>query len=275
VDIARPDKKRKKKQLQRIGWSGVAAILAFAVCLLLWREARHHRTSVTITHNGRTIQALVDLPRVKNKTLVVILVHEIYGLSDWAKGMADELAYKGFVVVAPDLLSGYGPKGGGYSDFASEQEVVSAVSSLDPDVVLADLDATVDFGRSIAASNGKIAVVGFSWGGWKSFDFATHRKDLSAVFMFYGTGPADVTTINAPVYGFYGGNDVDVTGSVPGTTDAMKAAGKFYDPVMYEGADHGFMRLGDDFISSSHANRTAGNQAFARLVTLLREMGAH
>ena len=165
---------------------------------------------------------------------------------------------------------GLGEPGGGYP--GTFQDVNAALDMLS---VQAKGRLDIDFGRSSAASNGKIGVVGFSWGGWKSFAFATHRKGLSAVFVFYGTGPADVTTINAPVYGFYGGNDGDVTGSVPGTTDAMKAAGKFYDPVMYEGADHGFMRLGDDFISSSHANRTARNQAFARLVTLLREMGTH
>lgn len=77
----------------------------------------------------------------------------------------------------------------------------------------------------------RVVVVGFSWGGWKSFAFATHRRDLSRVFVFYGTGPADVTTISAPVYGFYAGNDGGVGVTVPATTDAMRAAGKFYDPL--------------------------------------------
>ncbi len=273
MDIARPDIKRKKKQRQRFVWSGDAVVLAIAVCHVLWLESRHHRHYVTIAHNGRAIQALVDLPQVKSKASVVILVHEIYGLSDWTKGMADELADKGFIVVAPDLLSGYGPKGGGYSGFASEGEVVNAVSGLDSAGVLADLDGAVDFGKKLSAANGKIAVVGFSWGGWKSFEFATRRRDLSAVFVFYGTGPTDVSAISAPVYGFYGGGDGGVDGSVPATTDAMKAAGKFYDPVTYEGADHGFMRLGDGYFIINRANKAARDQAFARLVTLLREMG--
>ena len=124
---------------------------------------------------------------------------------------------------------------------------MSAIQSLNPDVVLEDLDAAVEYGKKLPRANGKIAVVGFSWGGWKSFAYATHRKDLSAVFVFYGTGPEDVTNITAPVYGFYGGADGGVSGSLPATADEMRAAGKFYDPVTYNGADHGFMRLGGEF----------------------------
>ena len=151
---------------------------------------------------------------------------------------------------------------------------MSAISGLDPDGVLADLDATVDYAENLPGSSGKVAVVGFSWGGWKSFAFANHRKDLSAVFVFYGTGPDDVTTITAPVYGFYGGADGAVSGSVSATADEMKGAGKFYDPVTYEGADHGFMRVGEEFFSLNRANKRARDQAFARLVELLSETGS-
>jgi carboxymethylenebutenolidase len=274
MDIARPDiKEKKKKKRQIVVWTAVVVILAVAVFLVLRIEESPHREYVTLRHDARTLRALVVFPKIKNKASVVILVHEIYGLSDWARGMADELGEEGFIVIAPDLLSGYGPKGGGDSDFASQDERVGAVSGLDPAGVLADLDAAVDFGKKLPATNGKIAVVGFSWGGWKSFAFATHRGDLSAVFVFYGTGPTDVTTINAPVYGFYGGEDGGVDGSIPATTDAMKAAGKFYDPVTYEGADHGFMRLGESLGNSNPSNKTARDQAFARLAKLLREMG--
>ena len=274
MDIARHNiKEKKKKKRQRIVWTALVVILAVAVFLVLRFEESPHREYVTLKHDSRALRALVVFPKIKNKASVVILVHEIYGLSDWAKGMADELGDEGFIVIAPDLLSGHGPKGGGYSDFASQDERVGAVSDLAPAGVLADLDAAVDYGKKLPAANGKIAVVGFSWGGWKSFAFATHRRDLSAVFVFYGTGPTDVTTINAPVYGFYGGDDGAVDGSVPATTDAMKAAGKFYDPVTYEGADHGFMRLGEGLGNSNSSNKTARDQAFARLAKLLREMG--
>jgi carboxymethylenebutenolidase len=275
MDIARPDlKQKKKKKRQRIAWIGVAAILAVAVFIVVrFERSPHRRKYVTIKHDSRAIQALVVLPKVKNKTSVVILVHEIYGLSDWAKGMADELADEGFIVVAPDLLSGHGPNGGGYGDFGGDEDRVrGAISGLDPDAVLADIDAAADYGKKLPIANGKIAVVGFSWGGWKSFAFATHRKDLNAVFVFYGTGPEEVTAITAPVYGFYAGDDAGVDDTVPATIDAMKAANKFYDPVTYEGAEHGFMRLGEARNNKVSANKIARDQAFARMVKLLRGM---
>jgi carboxymethylenebutenolidase len=232
---------------------------------------RHHEY-VPLKHGNRTVQAFVVYPEVKTKAPVVILIHEIFGLSDWAKEMADELAAQGFIVVAPDLLSGFGPNGGGTSEFAGQDAIVKAVSGLDPEGVMADLDAAADYGKHIPAGNGKIAVTGFCWGGGKSFAFAAHRKGLSAAFVFYGTAPADVTTITAPVYGFYGGNDARVDATIPATTAAMKAAGKKYEPVTYEGAGHGFMRAGEDPTNTVPGNKTARDQGFARLVKLLNGM---
>jgi carboxymethylenebutenolidase len=242
-----------------------------------WAKARleaspRHGEYVTLKHGSRTLQAFVVYPEVKEKAPVVILIHEIFGLSDWAKEMADELAAQGFIVIAPDLLSGFGPGGGGSSEFPGMDATVKAVSGLDPAGVIDDLDAAADYAKHIPAGNGKIAVVGFCWGGGKSFAFAAHRKDLSAAFVFYGSGPADVTTITAPVYGFYAGNDARIGATIPATTDAMKAAGKKYDPVTYDGAGHGFMRAGEDPTNTVPGNKTAREQGFARLVSLLKGM---
>ncbi len=242
-----------------------------------WAKARleaspRHHEYVPLKHGNRTVQAVVIYPEVKKKAPVVILIHEIFGLSDWAKEMADELAAQGFIVIAPDLLSGFGPNGGGSSEFADQDARVKAVSALDPDGVLADLDAAADYGKGLAASNGKLAVVGFCWGGAKSFAYAAHRKDLSAAFVFYGTGPADVSAITAPVYGFYAGNDARVDATIPATTAAMKASGKTYKPVTYDGAGHGFMRAGEDPSNTVPANKTAREEAFTRLVKQLKQM---
>jgi carboxymethylenebutenolidase len=242
-----------------------------------WAKARleaspRHHEYVPLKHGARTVQAFVVYPEVKTKAPVVVLIHEIFGLSDWAKEMADELAAQGFIVIAPDLLTGFGPGGGGSSEFPSQDATVKAVSGLDPDVVNADLDAAADYGKHLPAANGTIAVVGFCWGGGKSFAFAAHRKDLSAAFVFYGPGPADVSTITAPVYGFYAGNDARIGATVPATTEAMKAAGKKYEPVTYDGAGHGFMRAGEDPANTVPGNKTAREQGFDRLVKLLHEM---
>jgi carboxymethylenebutenolidase len=242
-----------------------------------WAKARldaspRHHEYVALHHGSRTVQAFVVYPEIKGKAPVVILIHEIFGLTDWAKEMADELAGEGFIVVAPDLLSAFGPNGGGSSEFPSQDAAVKAVSALDPDGVNADLDAAADFAKKIPAGDGKIAVVGFCWGGGKSFAFATHRKDLSAAFVFYGPGPSDVTGIVAPVYGFYGGNDARIGSTIPATTAAMKAAGKQYEQVTYDGAGHGFMRAGEDPNNTVPGNKAAREQGLARLVTLLHQM---
>jgi carboxymethylenebutenolidase len=219
------------------------------------------------------VQAFVVYPEVKEKAPVVLVIHEIFGLSNWARSMADDLAAAGYIAIAPDLLSGMGPKGGGSSEFPDQDATVKAVSMLNPETVTADLDATADYAKKLPASNGKLAVVGFCWGGGKSFAFATHRKDLSAAFVFYGPGPDAnaIANITAPVYGFYAGNDSRIGASVPGTAAAMKAAGKKYEPVTYEGAGHGFMRAGEA-PDASPENRKAREEGLARLTALLKGM---
>ena len=162
----------------------LSAFAAIALHAQDWAKARleaspRHREYVQLKRDNRTIQALVVYPESEGKAPVVVLIHEIFGLTDWAKEMADELAGQGFIVIAPDLLSGFGPNGGGSSEFADQDARVKGVSGLDPDGVMADLDAAADYGKKLPAGNGKIAVAGFCWGGAKTFAFAAHRKDLS------------------------------------------------------------------------------------------------
>ena len=235
-------------------------------------KSPRHQEWVKLTHGNRTLQAFVVYPEVSQKAPVIVLIHEIFGLSDWARSMADDLAAAGYIVIAPDLLSGFGPNGGGTSEFPDMQSTTKAVSGLDAATVMADLNAAADYGKKLLAANGKLAVVGFCWGGGKSFQFATERKDLSAAFVFYGTPPSDFSSITAPVYGFYAGNDARITATVPATKDAMAAAGKKYDPVVYDGAGHGFMRAGEDPANTNPANTTARTEGLKRLLTVLKGM---
>ena len=257
--------------------STLLVLLPLAANAQDWAKTRleaspRHREYVPIKHGDRTVQTFVVYPEVKQKVPVVILIHEIFGLSDWAKSMADDLAAAGFIVVAPDLLSGFGPNGGGTDSFSGMDAITKAVSGLDAGIVTADLDAVANFAKKIPAGNGKIATVGFCWGGGKSFAFATHRKDLSAAFVFYGPGPADVSTITAPVFGFYAGNDARIGATLPATIEAMKAAGKRFEPVTYDGAGHGFMRAGVDPSNTVPGNKKAREEAFTRLVSLLKDL---
>ena len=208
-------------------------------------KSPRHGEWVQIKHDNRTVQAFVVYPETKQKTPVIIVIHEIFGMTDWVQTVADQLAASGYIAIAPDLLSGMGPNGGRSSDFQGGA-AREAVSRLDGDQVTADLNAVADYAKKIPASNGKIAVSGFCWGGGQSFRFATNRKDLSAAFVFYGPGPKDIAPVTAPVYGFYAGDDARIDATIPDTQAAMKAAGKKYDPVTYAGAGHGFMRAGED-----------------------------
>lgn len=234
---------------------------------------RHHEY-VKLQANGKPLEAFVVYPEVKAKATSIVLIPEIFGLSGWAKSMADDLAAAGYIVIAPDVLTGMGPNGGGTDSFPSQDQVTKAVSGLDNAVVMADLDAAADYITKVPAANGKLASVGFCWGGGKSFAFATHRKDLNAAFVFYGPPPAaaDMAAINAPVFGFYGGNDARIDATIPATIEAMKSAGKKYEPVTYDGAGHGFMRAGVDPTNTVEGNKTAREQGFARLTAELAKL---
>ena len=171
-------------------------------------QSTRHREYVSVKAGARTLNTLVIYPERKDKAPVVVLIHEIFGLSNWIKLQADELAGEGFIAVVPDLLSGQGSNGGGTEALGGQDNVVQAVMKLDPAEVLTDLDAVSDYGKSLPSANGKLFVAGFCWGGGKSFAFAAHRHDLAAAFVFYGPPPPapDMVGIEAPVYGFYGGN---------------------------------------------------------------------
>ncbi len=239
-----------------------------------WARAKldkspRHREWVTVKYDGRSVQTFVVYPEVSDKRPVVLIIHEIFGMTDWVQELADQVAAAGYIAVAPDLLSGMAPNGGGSSAFTQDQ-AVKAVSMLNPDQITRDLNAVADYALKIPSANGKLYVAGFCWGGGQSFRFATNRSDLSGAFVFYGPPPpADaMARINAPVYGFYGGNDERIGATIPKAREEMKAAGKVYEPVTYVGAGHGFMRAGEA-PDASPANQKARDEAWTRWKSIL------
>ncbi len=232
-------------------------------------KSPRHREWVTLKHDGRSVDVFVAYPESKDKRPVVLVIHEIFGLSDWAQQLADEIAAGGYIAVAPDLLTGLAPNGGRTKDFNTDA-AMEAVSKLNPTQVTGDLNAAADYGLKLPASNGKLFVAGFCWGGSQTFRFATNRPDLAAAFVFYGGPPPkdDMARIKAPVYGFYAGNDARINATLPEAVANMKAAGKFYEPVTYEGAGHGFMRAGEA-PDASEANKHAREDAWKRWKDLL------
>ena len=254
------------------------ALLAPAVHAQDWAKQKlekssRHREWVKVQHDGRSVDAYIVYPEVSRKAPVVLVIHEIFGLSDWAQLAADEFAEAGYIAIAPDLLSGKGPNGGGTKTLDSNM-VGQAIRDLPPDQITADLNAAADYALKQPSANGNLYVAGFCYGGGQSFRYATNRPDLKAAFVFYGTPPADgLDRIKAPVYGFYGGNDARVTATVEPTKEKMKAAGKKYDPVVYEGAGHGFMRGGEDPTTTapSHpADIKARDEAWKALKSVIK-----
>jgi carboxymethylenebutenolidase len=237
-------------------WSVSIAVALLAAAPALGQEfakarlekSPRHQEYVKVKHGDREVNCLVVYPEVKDKATAVIVIHEIFGLADWPKLVADELAEAGYIAIAPDLLSGMGPNGGGTDAIGGRDAVTRAIRDLPPDQITADLNAVAEHVAKLPAANGKVAVCGFCWGGGQAFRFATNNQDIKAAFAFYGTGPEDpraIQRITAPVYGFYGGSDNRVNATIPASTKLMEQARKQYDPVVYEGAGHGFMRSGE------------------------------
>ncbi len=263
----------------------VKALRLFAALALLstatvsaqdWAKARlesspRHLEYVTVKHGDRDVRCFIAYPEVKEKATTVIVIHEIFGLSDWVRGVTDQLAEAGYIAIAPDLLSGMAPKGGGTEELGSGDEVRKVIRSLPPDQITADLDAVADYVTKLPASNGKLAVGGFCWGGGQTFRFATNSKKPLAALVFYGSAPEaaeDIGRIECPVYGFYGENDARINAGIDQTKQIMEKAAKKYDPVIYPGAGHGFMRAGEG-PDPKEADKSARSAGWERVKSIL------
>jgi carboxymethylenebutenolidase len=216
------------------------------------------------------VRSYVVYPETKDKAPVVIVIHEIFGLTDWIRSVADQLAADGFIAIAPDLLSGMGPNGGGTEAFASRDDVTKAVRGLDAAKVDAGLNAVRAYGLKLPAANGKVATVGFCWGGGQSFRYATTQPELAAAVVYYGTSPAPeaLANVKAPVLGHYGGDDARVNATIDPAKAEMAKLGKTYEPNIYDGAGHGFLRQQD---GRDGANKRAAEKAWPKTVEFIRK----
>jgi carboxymethylenebutenolidase len=264
-----------RRQFLGHGAAGAAAIAlgARAVEAQDWAKtilAKSPRKNewVTVKNGARSVDSFLARPQSSAKAPGMIVIHEIFGMTDWVQSVTDEFAAAGWLAIAPDLLSGMTPDGKPARNLPMS-EAGGMIRQLPPDQITADLNACVEYVKSLPSCNGKVSVVGFSWGGSQCFRFAANRKDLAAAFVFYGSGPdaADIARIQAPVYGFYGGTDARIAASLPATEQQMKAANKVFVPVTYEGAGHGFMRSGAD-PGGSEADKKAREAAWTRLKSL-------
>jgi carboxymethylenebutenolidase len=243
---------------------------------------------VTIDVNGTPMTAWVVQPQGTGRAPLVVVIQEIFGLSDWIRGVADQLAAEGFIAVAPDLLSGQGPNGGDSRSIANQQEMMKATLSLPADLLTARLAAARAYGVKLPRSNGKSASIGFCFGGNQSFNMAVAEPMLNAAVVYYGSAPTDapagggrgatapfapsdrLKTIQAPVLGLYGGlkEDARIGNTVAPTEAKMKELGKSYEPHVFEGAAHGFLRAQT---GNNGANMKATQQAWPMTVAFLKK----
>lgn len=228
-----------------------------------------HGEWIDIKSGARTIKAFVVYPERKDKAPAVLVVHEIFGVTDWARSLCDQLAEAGVIAILPDLLSG--------QKFEDVDGARKAISALSKEQVKTDLDAAADYALTkIPSCNGTLAVCGFCWGGGVAFAYANENPKLKAAYSFYGTAPDDaskVANIQCPVYGFYGEKDERVNATIPKAQELMKAAGKKFEPVIYKDAGHGFMRLGEPSNPEvREGDKKARDEAWARWKKLLKEL---
>ncbi len=240
-------------------------------------ESPRHHEWVTIESSGRTMHNFVAYPERADKAPVVIVIHENRGLNDWARSFADQLAAQGFIAIAPDLISNTVDGVEKTTDFENTDAARSAIYALNPDYVTADLLAVLEYSKTIKAGNGKIAVIGFCWGGSQSFRFATNAADkIEAALVFYGTGPTteeNYSNIEVPVYGFYGGADNRVNATIEDSEKAMTKFKKNYEYEIYEGAGHAYMRQGDNpELPKADPNVIARNSSWERIISILNKM---
>lgn len=234
-----------------------------------------HGEYVDIPYDDTTkLRTWIVYPERKDKAGVVLLIHEIFGLSDWLRGVADQLAADGFIAVAPDLISGLGPGGGGTESVTSRDSVVALVRRLTPDEGAARLAAVRKWITTIPAANGKVATMGFCWGGGRSFAAAAASPPLNAAVVYYGVSPDSLTLPNvaAPVQGHYGGDDARVNATIEPAKKALARLKKSrYEAYLYDGAGHGFLRQQTGANSRDGANLKATQQAWPRTLTFLRK----
>jgi len=228
----------------------------------------------TVEHGDRALSCFVAYPKVAHKAHAVVVIHDISGMGDWVRGIADQLAEAGYIGIVPDLTSQMGPEGGNADSFADVEAIRRAIPKLPPTQIAADLDAAVKYAKSLPEAKGTASLAGFCWGGGQCLKHATANQDLAAAFVFYGYEPIDAedaARVNCPIYGFYAENDARINAALPRVVKLMAEAKKSFAPVTYPGAGHGFMRHGEDPAAIA-ANQQARAAAWVRWKELLKAL---
>lgn len=229
---------------------------------------RHAEWAMIQTSPTDSVAAWVVYPERRDKAPVVVVIHEIFGLSTWIRAVADQLAADGFIAIAPDLLTM--KRSGNLTSEWPADSARGAIRTLKPEDVQRDLVAVAKYGMALPAATDKYGVVGFCWGGSASFAHAVHSADVDAAVVYYGGSPAStqLTSVRSPVLGLYGGEDARVNATIAAADSTMKALGRSFEPVILDGAGHGFLRAQD---GQNGANMSATKQAWPKTIAFFRK----
>jgi carboxymethylenebutenolidase len=237
------------------------------VATRLAASTRHAEWAMVRVGNDDSVRAWVVYPERRTNAPVVIVVHEIFGLSTWIRGVADQLAADGFIAVAPDFLTGY--TAAFHPDSLPVDSARAFIRRLDADQIQRRIDATARWAMALPAATPRYGIVGFCWGGSVVFNHAVHSPALGAGVAYYGAAPEPgrLTTVRAPVLGLYGENDARVNATIAPTDSAMRVMGKTYQAQIFPGAGHGFLRQQD---AASGANLEATRRAWPATLAWFR-----
>lgn len=229
---------------------------------------RHGEWVTVRTGDGDTLRTWVVYPERSTKAPVIIVVHEVYGLSSWVRSVADQLAADGFIAIAPDLLTMKNLPD--VPDSVLAPLAVAAIRTLNPAWVQRQLDAVAQYGMSLPAAQKKYGIVGYCWGGGISFAHAVHSPTLGAAVVYYGVSPPSTSldSVRAPVLGLYGGNDARVDATIPAADSILRARGKTYEHTVFPGAGHGFLR---QQTGADGANLAAARAAWPATIAWFRK----
>lgn len=251
-----------------VGTAGLPAGNAEAKARLAASPRHGEWTTVAVPgYANDSVRAWVVFPERRDRAPVVVVVHEIFGLSPWVRAVADQLAADGFIAIAPDLLTAKRLPGSPLDP--NPDSARAAIQSLSYDYVHRGIRAVADYGMRLPAALPRYGVVGFCWGGSRSFEHAIASPTVGAAVVYYGGSPPNdsLTRVRAPVLGLYGENDARVNATVPRADSAMKRIGQTYTYRMFAGAGHGFLRAQD---GANGANLAASREAWPMTVQWFR-----
>lgn len=246
---------------------------ASEVASRLAASPRHAEWVVVKTSETDSVRAWLVYPERRDNAPVVVVVHEIYGLTSWVRSVADQLAADGFIAIAPELLTMKHVPTGANGDPLPDS-ARAAIQTLSFEEYQRDIRKTAEYAMNLPAATKEYGVVGYCWGGAAVFAHAIAYPDVGAVVSYYGTTPISNTAlrsrvgaIRAPVLGLYGENDARVNATIAPMDSAMKSLGRTYEYRMFEGAGHGFLRQQD---GANGANRQAAMAAWPLTVNWFR-----